>query len=55
VLILYLHEKNLTPGTRLTVIAHDAQEGSEEGFRLLVESREVNINRHAADKIWMVR
>lgn len=55
-LILYLHEKNLTPGTRLIVVAHDdAQEGSEEGFRVSVDSREVNINRHAADKIWMVR
>lgn len=55
-LILYLHEKNLTPGTRLTVIAHDdAQDGSEEGFRLSVEAREVRINSHAADKIWVVR
>jgi len=55
-LILYLHEKNLTPGTRLTVLAHDdAHEGSEEGFRLAVDGREGRINRHAADKIWMVR
>jgi DtxR family Mn-dependent transcriptional regulator len=55
-LILYLHEKNLTPGTRLTVIAHDdARHGSEESFRLSVDAREVRINSHAADKIWVVR
>lgn len=55
-LILYLHEKGLTPGTRLEVLAHDdAQEQSEESFRVSVEGREVGINRHAADKIWMTR
>ncbi len=53
-LILYLHEKGLTPGTRLTVLGHDdAGEQAEESFRLAVEGREVYIDRHAADKIWM--
>ncbi len=33
-LILYLHEKGLTPGTQLTVLAHEGAEEHEEEFRI---------------------
>ncbi len=53
-LILYLHEKGLTPETVVRVIAHDAADGTtEECFRLAVETREVSISEHAASKIWV--
>src|SRR5579871_1441052 len=51
-LILYLHEKGLTPGTAVRVIGHAAAAGTtEERFRLAVDSREVSISEHAASKI----
>src|SRR6266581_3455679 len=56
-LILYLHEKGLTPGTQLTVLAKEHESKSadfqEENFRLLVESREVSISKAIAAKIWV--
>jgi len=53
-LILYLHEKGLTPGTAVRVIGHAAAAGTtEERFRLAVDSREVSISEHAASKIWV--
>jgi DtxR family transcriptional regulator, Mn-dependent transcriptional regulator len=56
-LILYLHEKGLTPGTQLTVLAHGntAADGNEEdeAFKMLVEGHEVHISKAAAAKIWV--
>ncbi len=58
-LILYLHEKGLTPGTQLTVLAKEHESKSadlqEENFRLLVEGREVSISKAIAAKIWVTR
>ncbi len=54
-LILYLHEKGLTPGTQLTVLADGNKEGNEkdEVFKILVEGREVSISKASAAKIWV--
>jgi len=58
-LILYLHEKGLTPGTSLTVLSQDVGNNSEhedeEDFRLQVEGREVCISKVVASKIWATR
>ena len=56
-LILYLHEKGLTPGTELKVLAQEGLEGQEEeeGFELEVEGREVGISKVSAAKIWVTR
>src|SRR5215471_11181505 len=57
-LILYLHEKGLTPGTELTVMSQDGGNtpgNQEEGFRLQVEGREVGISEAVAAKIWVTR
>jgi DtxR family transcriptional regulator, Mn-dependent transcriptional regulator len=58
-LILYLHEKGLTPGTPLTVLSQDAGNNSgledEEDFRLQVEDRELCISKAVASKIWVTR
>jgi DtxR family Mn-dependent transcriptional regulator len=56
-LILYLHDKGLTPGTRLSVLAHGGTAGNEEyeAFEILVEGREVSISKGAAAKIWVTR
>lgn len=53
-LIMYLHEKGLTPGTQLTLLAN--QEGTEtegEQVKLGVGNHEVMINKMAASKIWV--
>src|SRR5215471_12716456 len=56
-LILYLHDKGLTPGTQLTVLAFDGEgrgaNEEEENFRLLVGGHEVCINKAVASKIWV--
>lgn len=56
-LILYLHEKKLTPGTRLIVLTHDSDEAGiqEESFVVAVDGREVYISKVAANKIWVTR
>ncbi len=62
-LILYLHEKGLTPDTRLTVIEHTSgncnnsagSEEQDENFKVLVAGREVCISKSAAAKIWVTR
>ena len=57
-LILYLHEKGLTPGTRLIVLGQDDRgngDQHEEDFRLQVEGREVHISKAVAAKIWVTR
>jgi DtxR family Mn-dependent transcriptional regulator len=52
-LILYLHEKGLTPGTLLTVLTPVGE--GEEQFMLQVGEREVSISKAVADKIWVTR
>jgi len=56
-LILYLHDKGLTPGTQLTVLAKEDEKESvdlqEENFKLLVKGRELCISKAVASKIWV--
>jgi DtxR family Mn-dependent transcriptional regulator len=56
-LILYLHEKGLTPGTQLIVLGQDDRDKpgdqQEEDFGLQVEGREVRISKAVAAKIWV--
>jgi DtxR family transcriptional regulator, Mn-dependent transcriptional regulator len=56
-LILYLHEKGLTPGTQLTVLAKEdegkSDDQQEENFKVKVEGREVSIREPVAAKIWV--
>jgi DtxR family transcriptional regulator, Mn-dependent transcriptional regulator len=56
-LILYLHDKGLTPGTQLTVLTKEDERESvdlqEENFKLLVEGRDVCISKVVASKIWV--
>lgn len=53
-LILHLHEKGLTPETRLTVLTKGVpDETEEENFRLRVDGREVRISEAVAAKIWV--
>jgi DtxR family transcriptional regulator, Mn-dependent transcriptional regulator len=56
-LILYLHEKGLTPGTALTVLTQDSEESDEgrESFKVQAEGREVSISKAVAAKIWVTR
>lgn len=56
-LILYLHEKGLTPETQLSVLTHDSSERDkeDENFKVLVDGREVCISKAAASKIWVKR
>lgn len=56
-LILYLHEKGLTPATKLTVLTQDGESGDEnmESFKVQAEGREVCISKAAAAKIWVTR
>ena len=58
-LILYLHDKGLTPGTLLTVVTPEsgltAGDEKQEQFRLRVDDREVCINKGVAAKIWVTR
>ena len=57
-LILYLHEKGLTPGTLLTVLSQDVgntSDNQQEDFRLEVAGREVHISEAVASKIWVTR
>jgi DtxR family Mn-dependent transcriptional regulator len=54
-LILYLHEKGLTPGTQLTVLANEGVGEQGEEFKLEVEGRRVCISKTSAAKIWVTR
>src|SRR6266702_8935631 len=56
-LILYMHDKGLTPGTALTVLTQDSEESDEgrESFKVQAEGREVSISKAAAAKIWVTR
>lgn len=54
-LILYLHEKGLTPGTRVTVLAQESKDAPQQGenVKLCVEDRELSISKASAPKIWV--
>lgn len=53
-LILYLQEKGLMPGMRITVVPWSPSEAEhEDGVRLHVEEREVSISKASAAKIWV--
>ena len=56
-LILYLHDKGLTPGTQLTVLDKEDERESvdpqDENFKLLVVGSEVCISKAVASKIWV--
>jgi DtxR family transcriptional regulator, iron-dependent repressor len=56
-LILYLHEKGLTPGTQLTVLSSGSQneEEHEEDFTLQLAAHNVFISKTVAAKIWVTR
>ena len=54
-LILYLHEKGLTPGTCVTVLAQESKDAPQqsENVKLRVEDRELSISKASAPKIWV--
>ncbi len=54
-LILYLHEKGLMPGTRLTVLSYESEDvgNQSENVNLQVAEREVSVSRASAAKIWV--
>jgi len=54
-LILYLHEKGLTPGTQATIITQNGidPENQGENVKLVVDGREVAISKAVATKIWV--
>lgn len=56
-LILYLHEKGLTPGTELTMlIPPGANEGPQDtDCHLLVGEQEIRISQGVPAKIWVIR
>ena len=55
-LILHLHEKGLTPETRLTVLAKVApREAEDENVSLRVDGRDVRISEAVAVKIWVTK
>lgn len=62
-LILYMHEKGLTPGIQLLVLAQDSeanlsvstQEPGSEEVKLLVADHVVSISGAAATKLWVTR
>jgi len=56
-LILYMHEKGLTPGTQLTILAQGDVRGEEqeENIKLQLAEREVCISKASAAKIWVTR
>src|SRR5579884_2828211 len=58
-LILYLHEKGLTPGTTLIVQSEESASGENdnatETFLLQVDGRDVCISKAVAAKIWVTR
>jgi DtxR family Mn-dependent transcriptional regulator len=54
-LVLYMHEKGLTPGTQLTVLPQTylGAKEQEEDFKLQVNGDEVCISKLSASKIWV--
>ncbi len=56
-LILYLHQKGLTPGIQLAVLAQAAEEQHDgaECVKLQVKDDEVTISRSVATKVWVTQ
>jgi DtxR family Mn-dependent transcriptional regulator len=54
-LILYLHDKGLTPGIQLTVSSDISGDEQQEQFYLQVDNHEVCISKSVAAKIWVTR
>src|SRR5207253_10793636 len=58
-LILYLHEKGLTPGMYLTVLDEGGGSGGgneqDESFKVQLDGREVCISKVSSAKIWVTR
>ncbi len=56
-LILYLHEKGLTPGSTVTVAepVENDPDRPHETFRVRLNGREVMISPYASTKIWMTQ
>jgi DtxR family Mn-dependent transcriptional regulator len=56
-LILYMHEKGLTPETQLTVLSPGggSEHEQDESFIVQVGGKEVCISKSAAAKIWVQR
>jgi DtxR family Mn-dependent transcriptional regulator len=54
-LIQYLQEKGLMPAMCLTILEQDPSNSPHECVKLLVEDREVAINKGSASKIWVTR
>lgn len=54
-LILYLHEKGLTPGIQVSIITQNDidPENQGENVKLAVDDREVSISKAVATKIWV--
>ncbi|HEU5439225.1 MAG TPA: metal-dependent transcriptional regulator [Ktedonobacterales bacterium] len=54
-LIRYLHERGITPGTRLRLAAPLASDASEAEVTLLVGERPVTVARRVAHALWVVQ
>lgn len=56
-LVLYMHEKGLTPGTQLIVLpqVNTHQDEQTENFRVQVEEHEICISKASASKIWVTK
>ena len=50
-LLHYLHERNLVPGTRLTVLEVDAVANT---IRLVIADRELALGLDTAAKVWVL-
>jgi DtxR family Mn-dependent transcriptional regulator len=54
-LIRYLHERGITPGTRLRLAARPASDAPEAEVTLLVGERPVTVARRVAHALWVIR
>jgi DtxR family Mn-dependent transcriptional regulator len=52
-LISYLHQRGLTPGTRVALATAPAGQSPSEPVALLVDGRPVTIERHVAHALWV--
>ncbi len=52
-LILYLHEKGLMPGTKLTILSYESDDAENQSVKLLAAEREVMVSKASAAKIWV--
>ncbi|TMC17317.1 MAG: metal-dependent transcriptional regulator [Chloroflexi bacterium] len=54
-LILYLHEKGLTPQIQVSVVTQSNSDDPAESVKLAVDGREIAISNAVAHKIWVTR